>query len=57
MAKKITAKVKLQLFECIVNGSDAACYFRNRWPGEQAISSGIELYNLHERALHARFFH
>ena len=57
MWETYNAKVKLQLFECIVNGSDAACYFRNRWPGEQAISSGIELYNLHERALHARFFH
>ena len=50
-------KVKLQLFECIVNGGDAACYFRNLWSVEQTISSGIETYNLRERALHARFFH
>lgn len=51
------AKVKLQLFECIVNGNDAACYFRNLWSGEQSLSSGIEVYTLHEGALHARLFH
>lgn len=51
------AKVKLQLFECIVNGSDAACYFRNLWSGEQSLSSGIEVYSLREGALHARLFH
>jgi hypothetical protein len=51
------AKVKLQLFECIVNGTDAACYFRNLWSNEQNLSNGIEIYNLHEGALHARFFH
>jgi hypothetical protein len=57
MWETYNAKVKLQLFECIVNGSDAACYFRNLWSGEQTLSSGIEIYSLHERALHARFFH
>ncbi len=51
------AKVKLQLFECIVNGNDAACYFRNLWSDEQSLSKGIELYSLHEGSLHARFFH
>lgn len=57
MWETYSAKVKLQLFECIVNGNDAACCFRNLWTGEQTISSGIELYTLHESALHARFFH
>lgn len=51
------AKVRLQLFECIVNGTDAACYFRNLWSGEQSLSSGIEIYSLREGALHARLFH
>lgn len=51
------AKVKLQLFECIVNGSDAACYFRNMWTTEQTISSGIEVYSLKDGTLHAQFFH
>jgi hypothetical protein len=51
------ARVKLQLFECIVNGTDAACYFRNLWSGEQTLSSGIEVYSLREGALHARLFH
>lgn len=50
-------KVKLQLFECIVNDTDAACYFRNLWSGEQSLSSGIEVYSLREGALHARLFH
>lgn len=57
MWETYNAKVKLQLFECIVNGTDAACYFRNLWSGEQTISSGIELYSLHDGAMHARFFH
>lgn len=51
------ATVRLQLVECIVNGNEAACYFRNRRPGELTLSSGIELYHLHEGVLHARFFH
>ncbi len=50
-------KVKLQLFECIVNGSDAACYFRNLWSSEQTLSSGIEVYHLNDGALHVRLFH
>lgn len=57
MWETYNAKVKLQLFECIVNGTEAACYFRNLWSGEQTISSGIEIYSLHDGALHARFFH
>jgi hypothetical protein len=51
------AKVKLQLFECIVNGNDAACYFRNLWSDEKKLSKGIEIYSLNEGSLHARFFH
>lgn len=57
MWETYNAKVKLQIFECIVNGTDAACYFRNLWSGEKTISNGIEIYSLQDGALHARFFH
>lgn len=49
--------VQLQLVECIVNGHDAACYFRNLRATTQQISTGIETYHLQDGALHARFFH
>jgi len=49
--------VQLQLVECIVNGHDAACYFRNLRGATQQLSTGIEVYHLHDGALHARFFH
>lgn len=49
--------VQLQLVECIVNGSDAACYFRNLRGAAQQLSTGIETYQLQDGALHARFFH
>lgn len=57
MWETYNAQVKLQLFECIVNGTEAACYFRNLRSCEHPLSSGIELYSLHGSALHARFFH
>lgn len=50
-------QVRLQLVECIVNGSDAAGYYRNRWHGPQTLSSGIELYSFRDGALHVRIFH
>ncbi len=50
-------KVKIQLFECIVNGRDSACYFRNLWAAEQTLSTGIETFSFRNGALHARFFH
>lgn len=49
--------VQLQLVECIVNGHDAACYFRNLRGATQQMSSGIETYHVQDGALHARFFH
>lgn len=50
-------QVKLQLFECIVNGNDAACFYRNLWSAPQKLSTGIEVYSFRDGALHARFFH
>jgi hypothetical protein len=49
--------VRLQLVECIVNGADAAGYYRNRWHGPQTLSSGIEIYSFRDGALHVRIFH
>ena len=49
--------VQLQLVECIVNGTEAACYFRNLRGATQQLSTGIETYRLQDGALHARFFH
>ena len=49
--------VRLQMFECIVNGAEAACMFRNLRPASQQLSTGIELYHLRDGILHARFFH
>jgi hypothetical protein len=51
------SQVKLQLFECIVNGQDSACYFRNLWGAPQTLSTGIETFSFRSGALHARFFH
>jgi hypothetical protein len=49
--------VRLQLVECIVNGSDAACYFRNLRTEAQSLSAGIETYTFRDGTLHLRVFH
>lgn len=50
-------KVRQQLFEVIVNGTDAACYYRNIWTAEQTLSTGMEFYAFKDGALHIRMFH
>lgn len=50
-------QVRLQLVECIVNGTEAAGYYRNRWHAAQKLSSGIEVYSFRDGALHVRIFH
>lgn len=51
------ALVRLQLVECIVNGADAACYFRNLRIEGQSLSTGIETYTFRDGTLHLRVFH
>lgn len=50
-------QVRLQLVECLVNGDEAACYFRNLWTAQQTQSTGIETYMLRDGVLLARFYH
>ncbi len=50
-------QVKIQPVEVIVNGMDAACYYRNLWPVPGTLSTGIETYSFRDGHIHARFFH
>jgi len=49
--------VKIQPVEVIVNGTDAAAYYRNLWPSQHKHSTGMEVYSIKDGHIHARFFH
>jgi hypothetical protein len=51
------ADVTQQLIECIVNGTDAACVYRNLRAGTATLGTGIEIYSFRDGALHLRLFH
>jgi len=50
-------QVRIQPVEIIVNGHDAACYYRNLWTEPGTLSTGIEVYTLRDNCIYARFFH
>lgn len=50
-------EVKIQLSECLVNGTEVACLMRNLRPASQTLTSGIEIYTFGEGTLHLRVFH
>lgn len=49
--------VKIQPVEVIVNGANAACYYRNLWTEKAEFSTGIELYAFGEGSVTLRVFH
>ncbi|MBQ1765360.1 MAG: nuclear transport factor 2 family protein [Aquincola sp.] len=49
--------VKIQPVEIIVNGTSAACYYRNLWTDKAEHSTGIEVYEFGEGTVKLRVFH
>ena len=50
-------QVEPQLFEGIVNGSDAACRCRHLWRAAPKLSADIAVYSLSDGTVQARLFH
>ena len=51
------ADVRQQLTECIVNGGEAACVYRNLRPATATLGTGVEIYAFHAGTLTVRIFH
>lgn len=51
------AEVRQQLTECIVNGGEAACVYRNLRPAAATLGAGVEIYAFGGGKLHVRIFH